>query len=220
MNEKIQESAPIRDQVAHIIRRQILDGELQPGSQISERQISAQLEISTTPVKEALRVLQSEGLIITKPRKGSYVAKITKDTLLTLTFMRGALEGVAAYWACIYLTDEEIEKMRRALDNSGEIVKNNGSLEALISSNVEFHTILRNGCRTPYLLSMLENMGSIDFTIRSRSLYLSNDEPSIAHGDHTRIYEAVKARNSKLAEAEMVKHVRRVSTFAIENENI
>ncbi|MEI3190540.1 MAG: winged helix-turn-helix domain-containing protein [Lachnospiraceae bacterium] len=65
----IVEAAPIRDQVADILRKRIISGDLANGEKLSERQISAELNISTTPVKEAFRLLQAEGLIYTLPRK-------------------------------------------------------------------------------------------------------------------------------------------------------
>ena len=68
----IVEAVPIRDQVADILRKRIISGDLANGERLSERQISAELNISTTPVKEAFRLLQAEGLIYTLPRKGSY----------------------------------------------------------------------------------------------------------------------------------------------------
>lgn len=70
----IVEAAPIRDQVADILRKRIISGDLANGEKLSERQISAELNISTTPVKEAFRLLQAEGLIYTLPRKGSFVS--------------------------------------------------------------------------------------------------------------------------------------------------
>lgn len=99
IKEQIIESKPLREQVADIVRGMILRGEIKAGEQISERTIGQMLHVSTTPVKEAFRSLQAEGLIYTRPRRGSFVSEISIDNMLEIAFMRSALEGVAAYYA-------------------------------------------------------------------------------------------------------------------------
>lgn len=82
MNSRIVEAIPIREQVADIIRKMIVNGELKADQQISEREISQMLMVSTTPVKEAFRVLESEGLLYSIPRKGSYISKLSRKNIL------------------------------------------------------------------------------------------------------------------------------------------
>lgn len=114
MNSRIVEAIPIREQVADIIRKMIVNGELKADQQISEREISQMLMVSTTPVKEAFRVLQSEGLLYSIPRKGSYISKLSRKNILQTVFMRGALEGVAAFFAARNATYNEIMIMEEA----------------------------------------------------------------------------------------------------------
>lgn len=215
---QIEEVAPIRDQVADILRQQILNGELQPETQISERQLSQDFDVSTTPIKEALRILQSEGLIVTKPRRGSFVAETTKDQLLALTFMRSSLEGVAAYWATIYASEEELLHMQEALAHSEELIKAGAPIKQISDSNVQFHRVLRNACRNQYLLNILSNMRSMDITIRARSFTIDEVEPARAHKEHMRVLTAVLKRDSKEAEQAMIDHIRRISTMTINAE--
>ena len=89
----------LREVVADKMRRRIIEGTLQPGDRLSERNLSAELGISTTPIKEAFRILQTEGLITSVPRRGSFVSVSYKENVLQLIYMRGALEGTAAYFA-------------------------------------------------------------------------------------------------------------------------
>jgi DNA-binding GntR family transcriptional regulator len=105
MEQKIVEAIPIRDQVVEIIREMILNGELKPEQQLSERQLGRELHVSTTPIKEAFRILQSEGLLYSVPRKGSFVSEFSKRNVLQTVYIRGAMEGVAAYFACQNITD-------------------------------------------------------------------------------------------------------------------
>ena len=97
--EKIVETVSLRDQMTEIIRKMIIRGELAENEPISERKLSLQFGISTTPIKEALRMLQAEGLVYVKPRSGTYVSEVSRDKLIQICYMRASLEGVAAYFA-------------------------------------------------------------------------------------------------------------------------
>ena len=113
----IVEAAPIRDQVADILRKRIISGDLANGEKLSERQISAELNISTTPVKEAFRLLQAEGLIYTLPRKGSFVSANASEHAYQVMLLRSSIDGVAAYLAAKRINDAydiscELERKR------------------------------------------------------------------------------------------------------------
>ena len=79
MNEKIKINLPLREQVCNIIRGRIYRGELESGTMLSERSVSRELGISTTPIKEAFRVLTAEGLLVTLPRKGAQVTDVATN---------------------------------------------------------------------------------------------------------------------------------------------
>lgn len=210
------EAIPLRDQIADIIRRMILKNELKGNEPISERYISQMLNVSTTPVKEAFRILQSEGLVYTKPRKGSFVSEVSRDNILQIAFMRSSLEGVAALFAVQNITEEEIGELEEALAVSKELIDRDGDKEELSKSNSHFHAILRNASRNKYLVQLISTMRSIDKTFREVSLSASVEEPGRAHKEHMEILEAVKKRDAKLAEKLMVIHIRRVANFVLE----
>lgn len=174
MNSRIVEAIPIREQVADIIRKMIVNGELKADQQISEREISQMLMVSTTPVKEAFRVLQSEGLLYSIPRKGSYISKLSRKNILQTVFMRGALEGVAAFFAARNATYNEIMIMEEALNCAGELV-DKAQLTSeiavrLTENNNLFHSTLRSASKNTYLVGLIDNMRSIDQSIRSVAL--------------------------------------------------
>ena len=135
IKEQIIESKPLREQVADIVRGMILRGEIKAGEQISERTIGQMLHVSTTPVKEAFRSLQAEGLIYTRPRRGSFVSEISIDNMLEIAFMRSALEGVVAYYAAKNATDSQLVEMSRILDVVYPLLsrKDEKSLEEILS---------------------------------------------------------------------------------------
>ena len=221
MERKIVEAIPIRDQVVEIIREMILNGELEPEQQLSERQLGRELHVSTTPIKEAFRILQSEGLLYSVPRKGSFVSEFSKRNVLQTVYIRGVLEGVAAYFACQNITDHEIDIMEKALTRSGKFILkkkvDSEVVRGIETQNALFHSTLRNASQNSHLIGLIENMRSIDKTIRQVSLRRDTEEQIRAHKEHLGIFEAMKARNGKEAEALMNAHVRRVGNYVVEN---
>ena len=223
MNSRIVEAIPIREQVADIIRKMIVNGELKADQQISEREISQMLMVSTTPVKEAFRVLQSEGLLYSIPRKGSYISKLSRKNILQTVFMRGALEGVAAFFAARNATYNEIMIMEEALNCAGELV-DKAQLTSeiavrLTENNNLFHSSLRSASKNTYLVGLIDNMRSIDQSIRSVALTSTIDECIRAQKEHLAILKAVKEQNSEKAEQLTNAHVRRVGIFVLAMED-
>ena len=191
MNSRIVEAIPIREQVADIIRKMIVNGELKADQQISEREISQMLMVSTTPVKEAFRVLESEGLLYSIPRKGSYISKLSRKNILQTVFMRGALEGVAAFFAARNATSNEIMIMEEALNCAGELV-DKAQLTSeiavrLTENNNLFHSTLRSASKNTYLVGLIDNMRSIDQSIRSAAVTSTIDERIRAQKEHLAI---------------------------------
>lgn len=212
----IVEAVPLRDQVVDIVRRMILKGELKSEEQISERQISEMLKISTTPVKEAFRTLHVEGLIYSKPRKGSYISRMAKEHILQIVFMRSALDGVAAYFAAINGTDEHFFIMEQALKQVGDLISSNASHEEISEKNTLFHMTLRKAAGNEYLRNLIMTMRSADITFREMSLNIS-EEPNRAYKEHVEIFKAVSNRESDEAEKLMIGHIRRVALFVMED---
>ena len=216
MHKQIVEAAPLREQVAGILRRMIVTGELKADSPISERQISQVLGVSTTPVKEAFRTLESEGLMYSVPRKGTFVSEFSKKNMLQIVFMRSSLEGVAAYFAARHATDEEIARMEEALSKAGEIISRDGLSDETAKYNEMFHNLLRSAARNDYLVGLIRNMRSVDDTIRRVAATSCEIEPPRAQREHREILEAVKARDGDAAERLMVGHIRRVGEFVLD----
>lgn len=215
MQNKIVEVLPLREQVVNIIRELIITGELQAGSPISERNISQRLGVSTTPVKEAFRILESEGLLYSVARKGSYISELSRENLLQTVFMRSSLEGVAAYFAALNATNEDIAVMEEALEMSGRLIAENELNPDVAEYNEQFHMCLRNAAGNAYLLSLIRNMKSVDDVVRKVAAVSDEVEPPRAQKEHLAILEAVKKRDGALAEHLMVAHVRRVGEFVL-----
>jgi len=220
VKDQIVEAIPLREQVASIIRKMIITGELQAGSPISERQLSQQLGVSTTPVKEAFRILESEGLLYSVARKGSYISVLSKKNLMQVVFMRSSLEGVAAFFAAKNATPDDIAAMEEALAMSAKLIAKNEADNELnpevAEYNEQFHMCLRQVAGNDYLMSLIRNMRSIDDAVRKVAAVSDEVEPPRAQKEHLAILDAVKKRDGALAERLMVAHIRRVGEFVLD----
>ena len=215
MQKRIVEAVPLREQEANIIRRMIITGELQAGSPISERQISQSLGVSTTPVKEAFRILESEGLLFSVARKGSFISEFSKKNMLQIVFMRSSLEGVAAYFAAMNATEEDLAAMEEALVRSGQIIAEDELSPDIAEYNEQFHHNLRLACKNDYLVSLIRNMRSVDDTVRQVAATSTQVEPPRAHKEHLAILQAIREKDCSRAEQLMVEHIRRVGEFVL-----
>lgn len=208
------EAVSIRDQVADIIRRKIIRNEFVGGSKISEREISEMLKISTTPVKEAFRMLESEGILVAVPRKGTFVSELPKENLKSITVIRSSIEGAAAFFTASYATKDEMKIMEDSLNDALLCIKNDNK-EGLLKNNNIFHNTIRTAARNNYLLNLLRTLKSIDESVRIVSLEKSKDQLLMDNDEHFRILEAIKKGQSKDAEELMIQHIRRVVDMTI-----
>ena len=206
--KEIVDSVPLRNQVVDIIHQMILNGELKSNEKISERKISSMMQISTTPVKEAFRILQVEGLISSSPRKGSFISSDVVEHLQQIVYLRSAIDGVAANFASRYATDGEIQEMQAILDYVEPLIASQENADLISKKNDEFHNILRSAAHNGYVVNLGENLRSIDNSIRSVINKVDYRNIKDRHEEHKAILEAVKSKNGDLAERLMIQHVR------------
>lgn len=213
--EPIVEAVPIREQIAAILRKMIIKGDLKAGDFLSERHFSELFNVSTTPIKEAFRILQAEGLIYTKPRSGTFVSDISVEKMLQIIYMRSALDGVAARFAAILATDDELEYLGSILEDIGRMIDQKAYGDEIGNKNARFHEELRNLTQNDYLVQLIHNMNAIDSTFRSIALNRAPVEHHRSHQEHTAIYQAIKERNPDEAERLMQLHIRRVAQYVV-----
>ena len=113
MNEYL----PLRDVVFNTLRKAILKGELKPGERLMEIALAERLGVSRTPVREAMRKLELEGLVVMIPRRGAQVANITEKDLNDVLEVRIALENLSIENACMRMTEEQLEELWNAAKN-------------------------------------------------------------------------------------------------------
>ena len=197
---------PFRDQAASIIRSRIFRGELEPGTLLSERILSEELGISTTPVKEALRELNAEGLVKTLPRRGTVVADV-RGNLECLSYIRAALEGLSANFAAKNISKEQ-EMELSTITERIRICTERDDAAGVAEQNDNLHRLLREAAGSLYLSNLLQQLGEIDASIRDRSVYRSREERERVCGEHLAIAAAVLSHDREKADALMNRHIR------------
>ncbi len=205
------ESTTLTEQIDIILRKMILKGEIKGGQQIKERELGKMLNVSTTPIKEALRSLEVEGLIYRKPRVGTFVSDFSKDIMLQIVFMRSALDGVAAYFACKNATNEEIENLEEIILEMKEASSQGMDSDVVRKQNETFHNEIRNCAKNDFLYGLVNNMHQIDQIFRELALSQKPVEMKRSYNEHEAIFQAIKRRDATEAERLMNSHVRRVA---------
>lgn len=199
----------LRDLTYERIREAIVAGEYPAGAWLKERSLAERFGVSTTPVKEALRRLELEGLVVTEPSRGSYVAPHLQSTLEEMSVLRTSLEGVAAYLAASKATDEEIERLKAQLGRMSECAAQR-DVDGAIKANGTFHEMIHAFGRNTFLMQMLEIVRTFERVHRMRALA---DAAELDEGlrDHTAVFEAIAAHDPVLAEAKMRAHIQRAA---------
>ena len=184
----------MRTQVTEILRDAILSGQLTPGSVLIERELAERLGLSKTPVREALSLLNHEGLVQTVPRKGYFVSPITVQDVHNYFSLRLILECASAEMAAARATEEQIEQLASLVPDGYPAE----DIPQLLGRNVEFHDAIAR-------LSGNERLAAL---IRKLLLEMAR---IIAVGyvpqEHEKVMLALRARNPKAAAAAMREHI-------------
>ena len=153
----INEYLPLRDVVFYTLRQAILKGELEPGERLMEMQLAEQLGVSRTPIREAIRKLELEGLVLMIPRRGAIVAKITEKDLRDVLEVRSSLERLSTELACERMKEDTIVELRKAQEAFKEALDGDDiTLQA--QRDVEFHDVIYKATGNLRLIQMLNNL--------------------------------------------------------------
>jgi len=148
---------PLRDVVFNKLRQEILTGKLKPGERLREIQLADKMGVSRTPIREAIRMLELEGLVRMLPRRGAEVAEITQKDLNDVIEVRTALEQLAIELACKHMTSSGIDLLK---ENVLEFEREMSSKDVskLASIDVRFHDIIFEATDNKRLIQLLNNL--------------------------------------------------------------
>ena len=206
---------PLRDVVFENLRTAILEGNLKAGQRLMEVQLAEQLGVSRTPIREAIRKLELEGLVVMLPRKGAYVANMSFKDLIDVLEIRATLEGLAASLAARRRNDEDIVRLEKVAKEFEEGVRN-ADVDTLLKKDVEFHEnifLMANNKKLYHLITTLWEQ-----VHRFRVMYVSNYDASLSLVDeHKRILEAIKNGDCEQAKQYATEHIELAEQFFMEN---
>lgn len=172
-NVTMNEYLPLRDVVFNTLRQAILRGELKPGERLMEIQLANKLGVSRTPIREAIRKLELEGLVLMIPRKGAEVADITEKSLMDVLEVRKALEELSVRLTCDRITEEEIRELKVAAEDFRETLKR-ADITEIAEADVRFHDVIYAATKNQKLIQLLNNLHEQMY--RYRIEYLKNEE--------------------------------------------
>ena len=196
---------PLREIVFETLREAIINQVLKPGERLMEIQLADEMGVSRTPVREAIRKLELEGLVVMVPRRGAYVAGISMKDIHEVFQVRGALEALAASLAAERITVEELEEMERQLFKEAEETEAN-NLRSIVEIDTTFHELLYKAARNQKLIQMVNNLQEQLQRFRSASLARPGRSKT-ALEEHRKIVEAIAIRDTKLAEQLAREHI-------------
>ena len=148
---------PLRDVVFSTLREAILKGELKPGERLMELQLAEKMGVSRTPIREAIRMLEQEGLAVTIPRRGAQVAGMTEKDMEDALEIRAALDELAVQLACDAITEDQLKQLKQAMKNFEESTRS-GDVKRIAEADVEFHDAIYTATGNEKLVSMLNNL--------------------------------------------------------------
>ncbi len=201
MNEYL----PLRDVVFNTLRQAILRGELKPGERLMEIQLANKLGVSRTPIREAIRKLELEGLVLMIPRKGAEVAEITEKSLRDVLEVRRALEELAVGLVCEKITDEQIQDLKDAAEEFKESLKS-GDITRIAEADVKFHDVIYMATDNQKLIQLLNNLREQMYRYRVEYLKRSDFHQQLIH-EHEEIIETIESGQKDRAVQVVCQHV-------------
>ncbi|HIE07031.1 MAG TPA: GntR family transcriptional regulator [Desulfarculaceae bacterium] len=191
LESSIAEHQPLPDKIANFVREAIIVGKLKPGEKVSEAKLAEELHISRTPIREAIRMLESEGFVSIIPRRGTIVSEFSLEDLYEYFQIKACLEAFAAASVVDLLTDRDLSKLKRLNEEEMNVIKV-GDFSQYLRIHEDFHQtfLTRTGNRKLALL-----MQQLGFHIR-RLEKIFNDHPEIfitcseTHGDLISAFES------------------------------
>lgn len=191
------EFLPLRDVVFNTLRKAILTGELKPGERLMEIHLANRLGVSRTPIREAIRKLELEGLVIMIPRRGAEVAQITEKSLKDVLEVRRALDALCVELACDRITEEEEEQLKKACDEFERATETKDAT-IIAKADVELHDIIVQATGNQRLIQLINNLSEQMYRYRFEYIKDENRHDNLIH-EHRMIYDSIVRRDKEKA---------------------
>ncbi|TCL61118.1 DNA-binding GntR family transcriptional regulator [Kineothrix alysoides] len=191
------EFLPLRDVVFNTLRKAILTGELKPGERLMEIHLANKLGVSRTPIREAIRKLELEGLVTMIPRRGAEVAQITEKSLKDVLEVRRALDALCAELACVRITSEEMEHLKEACAQF-EMATQQNDVTVIARADVALHDIIVAATGNRRLVQLVNNLAEQMYRYRFEYIKDKSQHEKLIE-EHRIIYESILNKNCEAA---------------------
>lgn len=211
MDFQLKVQKPLKELVYLELKHKILTGEIASQTRLMEIDLAEKMNVSRTPIREAIKRLADDGLVKVEPRRGAYVANISIKDMLDVFEVREDMEGFTAYLATQRITDEQKEELRKIAEAYEEATRNNDK-ETVIVLDEAFHNFIVGCCNNETLKELVQYVQELSLRFR----YLYYEEFSLYEAtaeQHNRILAAINAGDADLARKEADTHVKTLKEF-------
>lgn len=204
-SEKFPQTASLSEEIENILRERILKGKYEIGERLKENRIADELKVSRTPVREAFRQLEKEGLIKTIPNRGSFTFGLTRRDIQDIYTVRAVVEALAVEWAADRISDQELRKLEDAFERM-EFYTLKKDSEKVLENNKIFHEIIYDASGSRFLAQILKSYQEYVENTRKATVYYSDNLPSILD-EHRGILEAIRQKDKAMAVERITAHL-------------
>ncbi len=216
INFSLQNHRPLREIVYEELKRQIMVGEIAPGTRMMEVDLADEMGVSRTPVREAIRKLEKEGLVTIEPRRGAYASDISAKDMVDVLEVRQDLEGMAAGLAAQKITEGDILQLKDMTRRYKEAVEA-GDIEEIIKQDEDFHKFIVGLSDNKTLIKMVSQVQEL--ALRFRYIYYDDfsrfkNQPL----EHQEIVEAIMSGDANSARRFAEVHISKLKDFVKSEE--
>jgi len=213
LNFDLQNHRPLREIVYEQLKRQILIGKITPGTRMMEVELAEEMGVSRTPVREAIRKLEKEGLVTIEPRRGAYASDISVKDMVDTMEVREHLEALAAFLAAQTMDAQQIEELEQITNGYTEAIQNSDT-EKMIHYDELFHKKIVYASGNKTLIQISETVQEL--ALRFRYLYYDDfTRYGTMPIEHKAILDAIEEKDAKAAKECAKNHVKRLKDFVI-----
>lgn len=205
MQNSLPSDLPLRDVVFYTLRQSILTGELKPGERLMEIHLADKLGVSRTPVREAIRRLELEGLVTMFPRRGAEVAQITEKSMSDVLEVRRTLDALCAELACDRITEEGLAALKQACESFEQCVGTRDA-QKIAQADVALHDIIVQATGNQRLIQLVNNLSEQMYRYRFEYIKDSRQHETLVK-EHRIIYQSILNKDKDTAAAAAKTHI-------------
>ncbi|WP_188456229.1 GntR family transcriptional regulator [Virgibacillus oceani] len=204
-NFSVEKQVPYYEQFYHAIKQMIFDGKYKPGERINETQLAKEFNVSKSPIREAVRILENEGLLLVKNSKVIVYEPTLKD-VKDIYFCRKALESFAVGLTTRIINDAELKEIENTLSETEKAIKAKKDANTIISLNEQFHNLILAYTQNSRLQKQVNDLKGLMYFFRILN-FNGENRAEIILEQHRQIFKFIKEGDDEQAAKEMIKHL-------------